>query len=108
MQSAAAVNVLGFTLQTGSDWFDSHIQERRPEEPADRKVDLTPRAGLWQGRCLIIRVPRDMPVGQPFADVFFIDVQRPQLFAMFSDMTPTLLPGAGGGTTTTTQTPAAQ
>jgi hypothetical protein len=78
----------GVTLQIDPYWFPCQYQERRPEEPADPNVDATPRASLWQARCLIVRIPRDMPMGQAAADVYLIDVQRPELFALFWDRTP--------------------
>lgn len=85
------LSVSGVMIPISGYWFHSHHKLRRPEEPFDPTVDLTPRAALFQQRCLIVRVPCDMPAGQAHADVYLIDVLRAELFAMFGDTTPTRL-----------------
>jgi hypothetical protein len=47
---------------------------------------LVPTAAIWKQRCLILRVPRDLdpkPYG-PYEDIYLIDIQTSQMFAMYS------------------------
>jgi hypothetical protein len=47
---------------------------------------LVPTMAIWNQRCLIVKVPRDMnpkPYG-PYEDIYLIDIQKSQMFAMYS------------------------
>jgi hypothetical protein len=71
------------TVVVDPDWFHCRYQIEHGSTPPEILVTT---AVLWEDRCLIVKVPRDIdpkPHGL-HADIYLIDIQKSQMFGMYS------------------------